>query len=170
MTETESAWLAGFLDGEGCFQLWCDRASHYNGVLSASGINRDVLERCREIAGGSVFSVGCLSRGANRRPLYKWMCRRSDVERILTAIRPWLIVKAEQADVLLALRALPRQERNAKQKNFPPVALETWDKRELYRLAIAALNHRGSSLPTELQRAALDRFRLEHRQTEGYRR
>jgi hypothetical protein len=55
MTETEIAWVAGFLEGEGSFGVYSRRSGYRYLLLQVSSTDRDVLERLRSVVGhGSI--------------------------------------------------------------------------------------------------------------------
>ena len=53
MTDTDLAWAAGFIDGEGCITILVDRGRH-TAAITVGQVNRRPLDRLQEILGGSV--------------------------------------------------------------------------------------------------------------------
>jgi len=96
-TQTELAWTAGFFDGEGSITISPRGNTHY---LKVGATQRDIrpLLKIQEWFGGSVgspygngvrnYSVGNAAAGV-----------------FLETIRPYLVVKAEQADVALQFQS-----------------------------------------------------------------
>ena len=103
MTETQAAYLAGFLDGEGHFAVnrhkRKDNCSGYRyaGVIRVSQAHRDVMDFIRSFAGGSMGFVP--SRG-NHKSQWNIAWSPNACRWLLPQIRPYLIRKAEVADVL----------------------------------------------------------------------
>lgn len=99
MLDTERAWAAGFLDGEGSFTIDGRPTRHYRPMISATQIDRTPLFLLRDWFGGHVYTQRTL---AERRATSSWQCSsRINVLDVLTEIRPFLIVKAAQADLML---------------------------------------------------------------------
>jgi hypothetical protein len=107
------AWAAGFIDGEGCIYIHRFRvrryARHYYALVVSVGQSgkhgRMCLERLQESYGGRVYHHGP-DRRANRQEKWNWSIRTAAAAEFLARIRPYLIVKADQADVALEFRSL----------------------------------------------------------------
>ena len=87
MNETETAWLAGLYEGEGCLH----RLKHKNGwQLSVAMTDGDVVGRCLELTGvGTVNRIDRAARGW--KDVYMWRTnRRGEIAAVLTAILPHL--------------------------------------------------------------------------------
>jgi hypothetical protein len=101
-SDTEIAWAAGLFEGEGCIGLggpWRPREVR----LWVVSTDLDVLERFAAIAAcGSITPKR--DRASRRKPCWAWSCSaRSDVQRVLSAFRPWLLQRrGERADEALA--------------------------------------------------------------------
>ena len=145
LTETESAYIAGFIDGEGCIGL-SDRGKEarkerdlvYIMKISISNTNRDVLEWIRlRIGHGSIY-VSKKTKG--HKQSYQWtMVGRRCVD-LLEWIYPYLKVKRLQAEVLFEFAETMR----------PPGNVKFWFKedalveRQVLKNRITDLNMRGS--------------------------
>ncbi len=99
------AWAAGIFDGEGSVFLIRQsnrgkRGTGKNDRLVVKVVNTDprMLVRLREIAGGRISSQRI--RGT-RRPSWEWITTGVSAKAFLRMVRPWLVVKGEQADVAL---------------------------------------------------------------------
>jgi hypothetical protein len=151
MSVSDAAWLAGFLDGEGSFQITlASRRVNFDAAVSAANTHRDALERCRELAGGSICALG-RSKSAWRQ-YYKWEIRGKSVTSTLHAILPYLVIKREQAEILMVLR-LSSEAGARLGKSILPEHEVRW--RETLKLAINALNTRGTAAPSESAITAL---------------
>ena len=101
----EVAYFAGFFDGEGMVAIY-DKSSSYRIVLA----NTDVrpLKRAKELWGGHLY---CQSRDTTKfalQDLWRWQLCGQEAGGFLEDIRPYLMLKAEQADVFLeVLQHLP---------------------------------------------------------------
>jgi hypothetical protein len=96
--ELRLAWAAGFIDGEGC--LWAGQCSRQFVILIdvAQRVEAPLLEL------QEIFGCGSLRLRTSKslvNPVYRWQVKGSnDVSLVLRLVRPFLIVKAEQADIL----------------------------------------------------------------------
>lgn len=102
MTESEVAWLAGLLEGEGCFGL----TSNKHGLRITVGMtDLDTIEKIQRIAGGNIIGTKNLP---NRKPLYTWHAS----------------VREVAVDVMLAILPHMGQRRSGKIQE-----LLAWDKK-----------------------------------------
>jgi hypothetical protein len=102
--DTDWAWLAGFIDGEGCFHFHRYKgkghAEHSNIVFSVGQSHMEVLQRARYIIGyGSIN--GPYNRGGKDHFTLRFSGVR--VTKLFAKIEPYLgIVKKEQYQRVLA--------------------------------------------------------------------
>lgn len=84
MTQTELAWLAGWLEGEGCFELAEGRYPRVTGTTT----DRDIAERARSYAGGSIYEC---QRDNGRKLRYDWrIAKRAEAEALMRELLPWM--------------------------------------------------------------------------------
>jgi hypothetical protein len=100
--ESDYAWAAGFIDGEGTFSI----TKHVNGVnsykphLAVSQVDRRPLDRLQVLFGGHVKSMR--SRHPNQSDYWRWGLASAQAFReLLPHLLPWLIVKREEAEIVL---------------------------------------------------------------------
>ncbi len=105
-------WLAGYVDGEGCFQI---RNGNRQPYLSISSANYDLLRAIQEQYGGRVYKHG--SATDRRRKSWVWRINGEHVEKLILKLLPYLREKATQAIGLLAWQSKATQ-RNEVIKNF----------------------------------------------------
>lgn len=105
LTETDKAYLAGLLDGEGCVGYY---TRHTKGVLYHSASLHICMTDPRpaqwiiQVAGCGRVSFSL--KPAGRKPVYSWqLCNQPEIRQLLSLIRPFLKVKGEQVDVLVQL-------------------------------------------------------------------
>lgn len=114
-SETDLAYMAGIIDGEGSVSIWSTRrnANARNDgsapawVLEVVVVNTDktLIDWCEARFGGS--------SNLRRRPpeksfwkdVYRWRCSGIHAEALLRRVRPWLIIKASQADLAFEFRS-----------------------------------------------------------------
>lgn len=110
MKNTDAAWLAGFLDGEGSFMVTREiRAALaypcYDAVICATNTNRRLVEKCAEIACcGKIVTT--IPKNSRHRDAHIWTVKGPRVAPLATALLPWLVSKSEQARLLIELRAI----------------------------------------------------------------
>ena len=113
MTEGECMWFAGLFDGEGSVTL-SNRRLPGGGTVVISLVNtcEPLMVRLREVVGAGPLHFNEVSAGNPRHnDTWTWqLCGAAALE-VLRQVRPWLIVKAERADAVLAGETFPRQSR-----------------------------------------------------------
>lgn len=108
LDEAEKTWLACAIDGEGSIQLRFESRKGRSRPtprveLSIVNTDRRFSEHARSLAGGyiRVNNQPSVER-RGRRPIYEWrLSGHLRVGLILTAIRPFLVIKGEKADSVL---------------------------------------------------------------------
>lgn len=105
------AWAAGLVDGEGSIGI--ERRSHRPGgrlVLTVVQKHPAALEQLRWIfgAGSLRWSPGYGERG---RPRWDFRISNQKAAEALTLMRPYLVIKAEEADVAIEFQQNVRQGR-----------------------------------------------------------
>ena len=119
----ELAYAAGFFDGEGHIQIYHHK-SEDRFVLSAgaSQATGDIIHWFKEKFGGreryDEFKQSYDKTTMGRR--WTWCCNSTRAALFLIKIRPYLIVKAEQADVAIAFQAT-MNDPSAVKKTTPEV-------------------------------------------------
>lgn len=108
MSEIDLAWLAGFVDGEGCISAYVLRrgsSSYLNKKVEVyqSG-SVDTLNRIVDVCGyGSVKSVP-VSSPLNKLAKYCWgIYSKSAIVCVLESLIPYLYVKKNQAEAMIEL-------------------------------------------------------------------
>lgn len=129
-----AAYLAGLIDGEGSIMLIERKRGESGAYLRVTIANTclGVLEWAKQKTGiGMSFTQRVESR--THKASYSWRCHGDGAHSLLKQIRPYLIIKAEQAD--LAIEAHDRLRIPAFKAD------RAWQ--EEYRLRMKALNKRG---------------------------
>ena len=118
MTELETAWLAGIVEGEGCLQYTeRKRKEKRSGTqyvskevsLTITMTDKDVVERCADLMGVPCREIK--KHGANKKQPYRAAVTRWEkVEEVVRAIYPWLGARRrEKADLLLEKCAVHKE-------------------------------------------------------------
>ena len=89
MTDEEIAWVAGVLEGEGCFR----NQKNYSALVSVAMCDKDVLDRLKELTGLGNVTGPYLPKDApdNWKPSWQWNVGvRQEVRVLLETIYPWM--------------------------------------------------------------------------------
>lgn len=135
------AYLAGILDGEGCFQISTKTNSF---GLQVSMTTPKVPLWLRAHFGGHISSAG---RTVVGRPLHKWLLQRhADLRYVLRLVLPYVVLKRAETKAMLALvehiMTVPQWDRPTSRSSRPVRAerrehMRKWrQKREALRLEI----------------------------------
>lgn len=105
--DTDHAWAAGILDGEGCIQISRSRTGHTLnltvGQSSRDGAPGPMLLRLQSLYGGRIWEHRTRHR-LGRRPHHVWGLVARQAEAVLRATLPYLVEKRGQAEIALEYR------------------------------------------------------------------
>jgi len=102
MTEAETAWLAGLLEGEGCFSVYDKGRRKPSIVVGLCMTDKDVVLRACDLMGLNRSKVGKRSpagRSRNQGPgrdvsrwsnSYEFKAHAADAVRVMRAVRPYM--------------------------------------------------------------------------------
>jgi len=156
MKETEKAWLAAMIDGEGCISIRCGKAQRtqrvsasYGGVLVIGNTCRALLERCVEITG--VGHIHTMKRQSERHKVcYQWNLGSKQTVDVLHQVHPYLIAKQRQADVVFQLDDINQYSARVNAGAGNICDSGTQIRRERLKQVIHALNRRGGGVNDEV--------------------
>ncbi len=142
-------WAAGFVDGEGniAIQRYSSTRGRrhrpcHNLLLQVAQTSLGPLEKLKELWGGR---IGERKHGNPRRaPIWGWWVSGKDAAQAIAELRPYLLVKREQADIALEFAQLKRQRPSRLSK------LEE-NQREGLHLRLRALTKTGPKEPRQEQ-------------------
>jgi hypothetical protein len=99
--EIDAAWAAGFLDGEGSFQLKSRRGGlDYSPYINAAQIDLRPLEKLADLLGGKIYERPTPKK-ENHSRCWQWdLFGVQNIIRVVPIIRPYLVLKGEQADLI----------------------------------------------------------------------
>jgi hypothetical protein len=104
------SYLAGIIDGEGCLTIGAGRkgtVTNYNSVIMVVNTSEKLIKWLVHNFGGNYYKSG--RSVPNSKPAFIWrFLKHKDIELLLLAILPYLIIKREQALTLLEFVRLPR--------------------------------------------------------------
>ena len=144
--ETDLAWAAGIVDGEGSIGLIrMKRYDNYGtGVtydlrLDVGNTDPRMLKKLQDLFGGSISRS--MEKRENRKPCATWHLHGSNAANVLAAIRPYLVIKGEQADVAIKSRQFVRRNKRVTTEGLAMTASMT----ECF-LQLKALKHAQPAL------------------------
>lgn len=149
MTELEKAWLAGFIDGEGCIGLQCINAHnkrYYLVRIQITQTNPDVLRHVAKITGVNRL---CRSKrlGLKQADAWRWDSDMGDSEQVLIDILPYLVRKREVAELAIEFIEFWKQNRPPKKPRGKPQEPIDYSRFEEYKNKFHKLNARGKEGP-----------------------
>jgi hypothetical protein len=112
LNSAEAGYVAGILDGEGCLTAtW--NGPYCQPVISVTNTNKVLIDWLHAKLGGSVHHPDPKKRPAHWKSIWNWVITKEGIRRVLAYVRPYLIAKGEEADVLLEMAQLKgRDPRN----------------------------------------------------------
>lgn len=138
-TDVDKAYLAGLIDGEGTITITLSERHGGKGyrqhqLLLTVGTNHQQTMEAISLLWKATITERRQPHG--RKPMYILRWQNSTAGQIVQAIRPYLRIKAAQADIAIRLT------QQIAERDHPGKALtrEEWDEREQARLAIRRLN------------------------------
>lgn len=137
VNEIDWARLASFIDGEGTITISGKSRGHLNIRMSVSNTDARLMLWLRSNFCGTVTPVE--SQGPNCKPSFIWTVGTRHGELLLKRIRPYLIMKGEQADIALEFRKTIRFGRNQEER----LTDDEVGYRQLLKDNILYLNKRG---------------------------
>lgn len=149
-TEAELAYFAGILDGEGCLSLDSlkQRISgghrvYHNPCIRVSNTDARLIQWIQARFPGRVAPVKI--RALMRKPQWTWSLYGPTVEAVLVAVVPHLVIKREQAELLIEYRRtmLPRGAQRGWKKNAHSLSDTTLVQRGAVVDRLRLLNKRG---------------------------
>jgi len=147
-SDTDWAYAAGFVDGEGCIAIVRSyvpaRGRYYYGVhVVVANRDRDVLEWMKCVRGGWVVAVSGSARPAQARLAWNWRIATTLAKPFLDGLGPWLRIKKAQCDNALAMVELLK--RSHRTLGPYPIPAEWLAEQEQLYWVQRELNHRGTA-------------------------
>lgn len=128
------AYAAGLFDGEGSVIINRVNARVHSLCCTMHLTDRAAIGALHARFGGSLNTVK--RRAPRHREIWSWRVSGAGAERFLLAIRPFLIVKAAQADLAFEFRAGHQDAHRL----TPDERVLEYDRRERYKAAMQSLN------------------------------
>lgn len=154
---SEAAWMAGFVDGEGCLtickQVRKNRPSpSHRAFVTVTNTNMKSMDIFVENYGGQLRAVRENRKdkmGVNWADAYAWYCPVSSCRKFLTDIIPYLRIKGPQADLLIRFmdtRVFSGRVRRPSGMwgGSGPISEEELEKRDALKRSVQLLNKKGT--------------------------
>lgn len=134
LTDTQLAYTAGIVDGEGCISVHRQKRSHTIRV-HVTNTNADLIARLLDWFGGHVYAS--IRKNPRHKDAFVWEVSALQAGIFLQQILPFLFLKRAQAEVVLELQATKIR------KGRTPVSAEVLSQRFQFARAISVLNLKG---------------------------
>lgn len=139
-TDSELAYLAGIIDGEGCLSLNRSARNRFTTQLYIGSTDPRLVHWLYPRFGGTV-ALRPSPLPLRHKPLWRWLIGGADLEALLTATLPYLVIKREQANLILEFRATLALTGPGHQSQPTPTPVV--DHRILLKSKLLQLNKRG---------------------------
>ena len=153
MTDTELAYLAGIIDGEGCFFIGLFRTKatknllNYHTYIKISNNEKSLIDWVHEKAGATNIQQDRLTRKSlvNRR-CYSSQITGATLDALLPKILPYLVIKRRQCEIMIRMRNTFIPHRRLQKKE---ISQETHDIRYQCYLELRSINSRFRNHPVK---------------------
>lgn len=155
LTQTEAAWLAGFIDGEGSIQIKWQRAAkdrHMTSSVASISISQaeprtEILYWLKDKFGGTVCSHDTNIRNPKHNKAFRWSVTGQKAVLVGTLILPFLKLKQRHVELLLEHQATKLASHIGARKGMSPKSVRVSDEIIALRTKqineIKLLNKRG---------------------------
>lgn len=107
-SDTDLAWSAGIIDGEGCIRLMRHKSKKsLTAVVHVINTDARILVKLRDMFGGTVSATP--RESDNYLPAWRWQVNAAHARSVARAVLPFLVAKRDQAAALLAYEGLLRR-------------------------------------------------------------
>jgi hypothetical protein len=148
-------WLAGFFDGEGTVSVKYEKPSgtHKSPVIypyiGLSNTNKKVIDLIISLFPTQI-KITKYRPNERCKPVYRLEWTKNHAIMLLKLIKPYLIIKTEQARLCINLLRTYYNKRNIKKGTFKRVSKIIMKKRIKIFQRIRKLNHRGAYNPSKI--------------------
>jgi len=153
MTDTELAYLAGIIDGEGCFFIGLFRTKatknllNYHTYIKISNNEKSLIDWIREKAGATNIQQERPTRKSLvNRSCYSSQITGTTLDALLPKILPYLVIKRRQCEIMMRMRSTFVPHRRLQKKE---ISQETHDIRYQCYLELRSINSRFRNHPVK---------------------
>lgn len=150
-SETEKAYMAGFIDGEGCLSIV---RAQPRGRTRSIGHRPMVIVANTNVASFDIFVkyYGSKRSPSKKKPNHKirwvWTCPAGKIYHLLKDVYPYLILKKKQAEIILDFLESTNNHRGHRWGTLLPEG--ELAKREVFCQQIQELNRKGDDYQQEV--------------------
>ena len=136
-TETQLAYLAGIIDGEGTFYIGTtNNGRKFNSRIYVVNTNEELIQWLKNIFGGLIYKRISTSN-PQWKTRYEWVLDKSAIDTICHLLIPYLIIKKKHAEIMIDFRNSFTKGKRA------PISEYILAFRKSCHEQIKILNHRG---------------------------
>lgn len=132
-TETELAYLAGIIDGEGTFHIGFS-SNRWTSRVYVVNTDQNLIKWIQNKFGGLIYSRDSL-KNPTWKTKHEWLLEKTKILPMVELILPYLICKKAQAELMIKFRKTFQ--------NFRDRSEETFTFRSECHKHMKSLNHRG---------------------------
>jgi len=136
--DIQLSYLAGIMDGEGTFYIGVN-GNKFNSRMYVVNTDERLIEWLKNTFGGLVYKRNSL-KNPQWKTRYEWIIEKSRIDPICKAVIPFLIIKRDQAELMINFRQTFTKNRR------PKITDEIRINRLAFCENMKKLNHRSSSL------------------------
>jgi hypothetical protein len=100
LKDTDVAYLAGLIDGEGCF-YYVKGTGGFQARMHITNTNRDILEWCKKITGYGYIHLKEKPKKLNHAQAFRWVCSGLGIKCLVPKLLPYLQIKKAQAEEIM---------------------------------------------------------------------
>lgn len=149
-TIAQLAYLAGLIDGEGCFIIGAYAKNpktgtpHFHTTIQLSSVDECVIDWLVENFGGKKsFYTAKQTPKNSRRAVFRWTIWSDHVKHVCQVILPYLVIKKNQAEIMIQMRDTFEKTRMKKgQQGTQPIDKDVLDIRHKLFLKLKSLHIR----------------------------
>lgn len=141
-SQVDAAYLAGILDGEGNIRLaGRGRGKYITPCVQVTNTRYELLTWLQDRFGGSIYRNK--ESRPTRKPYWVWSVAGQKALHVVRVARPYLLLKIEQADILLSLKRYSTSERDSLGRIRSTLTNEARAENQMLFDRITILNKRG---------------------------
>lgn len=139
------AYMAGLIDGEGCFFIGKYKCNSgcgitFHTILNITSADQILVQWTYDHFGGNGDSrVRWTSKRAFERPIYRWIISGDHLTKLCELLIPFLVLKKRHAEVMLEMR---KTYKAGVGRGNTKVSPEEWEKRDELMRQLRQLNSR----------------------------
>lgn len=134
-TIAQLAYLAGILDGDGAFIIGCyafnkkTGTPHFHTSIQVTSVDKVLIEWLVDNFGGKLSTYTAKQMASNcKRVPFRWTIFSDRVKHLCECILPYLVIKTEQAEIMIEMRNTFEKTRMQKgNKGTQPISKEVLD-------------------------------------------